>query len=143
MVTRSRSVFSRFLIALLLISFVIVPQTGRAVQAEPVPQVLNAPGDHLVTNVSFDLDNPNILLTNQHLNMSFDYSTTEANGVYIWLRPYYGRRANPQLRRAWIAVVPDICDWFGDRLVYHYDRNGSGRRSQNPDVECCPDHVTF
>ena len=88
MVTRSRSVLSRFLIALLLISFVIVPQTGRAVQAEPVPQVLNAPGDHLVTNISFDLDNPNILVTNQHLNMSFDYSTTDAGGVYIWLRPY-------------------------------------------------------
>lgn len=59
---------------ILLITLVITPPTGAAVLAQPGggADPVQATGDHLVTQLGFNLDTPNILRTNQDLVVNFE-----------------------------------------------------------------------
>jgi hypothetical protein len=52
-------------------------------------------GDHLVTNIALGPDTPNILRFSQDVNLTFDYSTTQAGGVRIFARPFTGGALTP------------------------------------------------
>ncbi len=59
------------------------------------PQFIEAPGDHLVTNISLSPDSPNIFRTNQDINLTFDYITNQVGGVRIWVRPFTNGALTP------------------------------------------------
>jgi len=50
---------------------------------------------HLVTNIALTPDTPNILAFGQNVNITFDYTTTEAGGVLIFARPMTGSDLTP------------------------------------------------
>ncbi|GAB4522354.1 MAG: hypothetical protein Fur0018_03980 [Anaerolineales bacterium] len=43
---------------------------------------------NVVTNFSLTPDSPNVLHFNDHASMTFDYTTNNKAGVYIWVRPF-------------------------------------------------------
>ena len=50
---------------------------------------------HSVTKVTLDPPNPNVLLHNQNVKVSFSYATTQAGGVRIFARPFVGNAPAP------------------------------------------------
>ena len=93
MQARSHSALWRLTSILVLIMLVFAPLSSLPANAaslpqEAGPQSVNAPGDHLVTNISLGPDTPNILRTNQDVTINFSYSTTQAGGVRIFVHPY-------------------------------------------------------
>jgi hypothetical protein len=98
--TRFKSTIWRFTLYLLLFTLVFTPPAGLSVRAAPTgqeatPEVVAAPGDHLVTNISLIPDTPNILSFNQRIVVSFSYSTTDPGGVRIFARPFTNGAATP------------------------------------------------
>ena len=93
MQAHSHSALWRFTSILVLIMLVFAPLSSFTADAaslsqEAGPQSVNAPGDHLVTNISLGPDTPNILRTNQDVTINFSYSTTQVGGVRIFVHPY-------------------------------------------------------
>jgi hypothetical protein len=95
----------RAAVILLLFALIITP-VGRAspnLQGEPPAQEVQepvegavyAPGDHLVTNLFYNLNSPNILRINERVELTFSYSTTNQAGVLIFIRPYTNGAATP------------------------------------------------
>ncbi len=98
--TRFQSTIWRFTTSLLLFSLILTPAASFSAFAIPVgqetsPEVVLAPGDHLVTAISLGPDTPNILYDNQNVDVNFSYSTTEAGGVRIFIRPFTNGALSP------------------------------------------------
>jgi hypothetical protein len=105
------SVFTwRFLTLIMLLALVLPVQVNSPALAAPPnqaedpqapvdqiaePQAPAAPGDHLVLNISLNPDSPNILRTNQDVNVNFTYITNEPSGVRIFVRPYTNGALTP------------------------------------------------
>jgi len=51
--------------------------------------------EHLITNIRLDPPTPNILALDQHVDITFDYATSEAGGVRIFARPMAGAATAP------------------------------------------------
>jgi hypothetical protein len=97
---RSNTTIWRIITILLLFTLVFTPAAGLSGRAAPAgqgdgPQSVDAPGDHLVTNISLGPDTPNILRFGQDVNITFSYSTTDPGGVYIFARPFTNGAATP------------------------------------------------
>ncbi|MGD8751195.1 MAG: hypothetical protein PVG14_07220, partial [Anaerolineales bacterium] len=91
--TQFRSTTWRIMSYLMLFILVLSPFTNFTAQAntheqEADPNGPAAPGDHLVTEISLNPDSPNILRTNDQVNLSFQYVTNEKSGVRIFARPF-------------------------------------------------------
>src|SRR5262245_44714190 len=86
-----------YLLLLMLILASGASSSARAMPSsrEVEPRPLAAAGDHLVTNISLTTDTPNILAFNQHVDLTFDYSTTDAGGVLIFARPFTNGALTP------------------------------------------------
>ncbi len=83
-----------------ILVFVLAPLGGtlRPAHAAPEPESPSAPaatGTHLVINLTLSPDSPNILKTGQQVTVGFDYVTTEASGVRIFVRPFSGGSLTP------------------------------------------------
>ena len=50
---------------------------------------------HSITNIVLNPTSPATLMPNDHVNITFDYATTEANGVRIWARPFTNGSLTP------------------------------------------------
>lgn len=70
--------------------------------------------DHLVTNIVLTPPTPNILAFNQDVTFTFDYTTTDTDGVQIFGRPYTS------------TGLASNCTFYGEGLVY-LPGTGSGR----------------
>ena len=108
--TQFTSTIWRITIYLLLFTLVIAPLAG-SVRAAPEsqetdPNVVAAPGDHLVTNIDLTPDTPNILRFNESVNITFDYSTTEPSGVRIFARPFTNGALTPNYAAAGSPIYP-------------------------------------
>jgi hypothetical protein len=123
MQTRSKLSIWRIFVLLLLLTLICAPMAGPSVLAAPdsiparqepdpsapagqgegavqelspeAPDGPTAPGDHLITNITLGPDTPNILRTNQNVDLTFSYSTTEPTGVRIFARPYTNGSPTP------------------------------------------------
>ncbi len=73
---------------------------------EADPNVVAAPGDHLVTNIDLTPDTPNILRFSESVNITFDYSTTEPSGVRIFARPFTNGALTPNYAAAGSPIYP-------------------------------------
>jgi hypothetical protein len=98
--TRSKFAIWRIVNYLLLLSLISAPAASFAAQSssanqEGNPDLVAAPGDHLVTGISLGPDTPNILRFNENVNLSFTYATTDPGGVYIWARPFTNGAPTP------------------------------------------------
>lgn len=95
-VSLNRRIFIFFLlIVLLLPAHFSSPALARAPLQEAEPQAPTEPGDHLVTNINLNMDSPNILRTNEDVNVTFNYITNEPSGVRIFVRPYTNGAPSP------------------------------------------------
>ena len=50
---------------------------------------------HSITNIVLNPTSPATLMPNDYVNITFDYGTTEANGVNIWARPFSNGSLTP------------------------------------------------
>ena len=50
---------------------------------------------HSITNIVLSPTSPATLMPNDYVNITFDYATTEANGVNIWARPFSNGSLTP------------------------------------------------
>lgn len=50
---------------------------------------------HLVTDIEFAPDTPNIFKYSDNVNLSFNYTTSNKEGVRIWARPFSGANLSP------------------------------------------------
>ncbi|MHC4314781.1 MAG: right-handed parallel beta-helix repeat-containing protein, partial [Planctomycetota bacterium] len=50
---------------------------------------------HSITNIVLNPTSPATLMPNDYVNITFDYGTTEANGVNIWARPFSNGALTP------------------------------------------------
>ena len=95
---RFRLRFQRIILSVLLLGLALFPQGSLlALAAQPARgiEAPDAPGDHLVTNINLSPDSPNILLTNQQVNITFDYITNQAGGVLVFMRPFSNGSLSP------------------------------------------------
>jgi hypothetical protein len=88
-----RNIIWRLIIYLLLLSLNFSTSGSISSLASPKnqenePDVIAAPGDHLITNIILGPDTPNIIKINQNVTINFQYSTNEEAGVRIYARPY-------------------------------------------------------
>jgi hypothetical protein len=116
--TRFKSTAWKVASVLLLLSLVIAPAAPSA-RAAPAPQEAApaspaAPGDHLVTALSLSPDSPNILRDNQNVTVTFGYSTTEASGVRIFIRPYTDGAPSPNYAAHGSPIYPTSATGKGD-----------------------------
>ncbi len=121
MYTKLRSSLWRFTSCLLLIALVFAPLTcinalAAPVSQDPEPQAALAPGDHIVTNIVLGPDTPNILAFNNHVELTFKYSTTEAAGVRIFVVPFTNGSPTPNLADSPSPIYPTATD--GDANGY-------------------------
>lgn len=91
--TQLKSFLWRVTSLLLLLSLISPPAINFSARAEaPANEVQPvspaAPGDHLVTMFTLDYDTPNVMRSNEHVTLSFHYTTNEPTGVYIWAFPF-------------------------------------------------------
>ncbi len=61
---------------------------------------------HSVTNIHLTPDTPDVLKFNQDVNLTFDYTTRQANGVYIWARPFTNGALTPHYAAHGSPVYP-------------------------------------
>ncbi|HEX9091318.1 MAG TPA: hypothetical protein VF831_07500, partial [Anaerolineales bacterium] len=73
----------------------IFPVAAAPLDQHPETDALVAPGDHLVTGFSVTPDSPNILRTNQNVNLTFQYITNQPDGVRIFARPFTNGSLTP------------------------------------------------
>ncbi len=89
----------RVISMLLIATFVLFPAGAIprrvAAQAPVAPAGPTASGDHLVIGLNMTPTSPNILKVTQNVNISFQYTTTEANGVRIFIRPFSNGALSP------------------------------------------------
>jgi hypothetical protein len=109
--TRIKSTVWKLTSVLLLLTLVIAPAASFPAQAAPTPQEGGpaspaAAGDHLVTDLSMVPDTPNILRFNENVTVNFAYSTTEANGVRIFIRPYTNGAPSPNYAASGSPLYP-------------------------------------
>ncbi|MHC4693329.1 MAG: right-handed parallel beta-helix repeat-containing protein [Planctomycetota bacterium] len=72
---------------------------------------------HSITNIVLSPPSPATLMPNDYVNITFDYATTEANGVNIWARPF----SNGSLTPAYHAhPSPDYPSGYGSGTGYFY-----------------------
>lgn len=112
MPSRSPLLLVRLSLCILLLTTAVGPFTSQPAQAAPPAQAGEpeatvmpaleagplspaAPGDHLVTGVTLGPDTPNILAFNDHVDVTFGYSTTDTGGVRIFVRPYTSGAPTP------------------------------------------------
>ena len=86
--------------SLLLFVLVFTQAAGFTARAAPPSQQDGtaaplAPGDHLVTAFVLTPDTPNILHTDQSVNLTFQYITNEPGGVRIFARPFTNGALSP------------------------------------------------
>jgi hypothetical protein len=121
MQTRFRFTLWRLTSILLLLALALAPAAGAPAGAAPAaqdadPQAPAAPGDHLVTAISLGPDTPNILAYNSQVTLNFSYSTTEANGVRIYARPFTNGALTPSYvgnpSQIWPAATNGKADAF-------------------------------
>ena len=109
--TRFQSTTWRFTVYLLLFTLIFAPAASRSASVVPAgqgtgPEIVAAPGDHLVTAISLGPDTPNILRDNQNVDLSFSYSTTAAGGVRIFARPFTNGALSPSYAAHGSPVYP-------------------------------------
>jgi hypothetical protein len=109
--TRFRSIAWKVASGLVLLTLVIAPSAGFSARAAPAPQEAGptspaAAGDHLVTALSLSPDSPNILRINQNVTVNFTYSTTEAGGVRIFVRPFTNGALSPNYSASGSILYP-------------------------------------
>ncbi len=61
---------------------------------------------HSVTNIHLSPDTPDVLKFNQNVNLTFDYTTRQANGVFIWARPFTNGALTPNYAAHGSPVYP-------------------------------------
>lgn len=115
MYAKLRSSLWRFTSSLLLIALVFAPLTSihalaAPVSQEPEPQAALAPGDHIVTNIVLGPDTPNILAFNSRVTLTFKYSTTEPDGVRIFIVPFTDGNPTPNLADSPSPIYPTATD---------------------------------
>jgi hypothetical protein len=86
--------------SLLLFVLVFTQAAGFSARAAPPSQQDGtgaplAPGDHLVTAFVLTPDTPNILHTDQSVNLTFQYISNEPSGVRIFARPFTNGALSP------------------------------------------------
>jgi hypothetical protein len=85
-----------FTLLLLLPASVVISSELLPGEVEDTMDVVPmASAAHLVTNIALTPDTPNILAFGQSVNITFDYTTTEAGGVLIFARPMTGDKLTP------------------------------------------------
>lgn len=108
--TALRTTIYMLLLALLLGTGVSTPaQAAPAIQGSAPAAV----GDHLVTNINLGPDSPNILANGQDVTLSFSYSTTEANGVQIFARPFSDGALSPSYAASGSPLYPQSATGSG------------------------------
>ena len=106
-----KSVTWRILSYLMLFILVFGPVAGLSAQArsldqEAEPESPAALGDHLVTAIYLTPDSPNILRTNEDVNLSFQYVTNESTGVRIFARPFTNGAPTPNYGAHGSSIYP-------------------------------------
>jgi hypothetical protein len=91
---RTTSHFRRVLFSLPLLLMLLACLAPPAV-AGAAPGSANAVSEHLVHNIFFSHSSPNVLALGQDLTFTFDYKTSHAAGVRIWLRPFTDGNLTP------------------------------------------------
>jgi hypothetical protein len=61
---------------------------------------------HLVTQIEFAPDTPNIFKYSDNVNLTFNYTTNQPGGVRIWARPFSGANLSPNYAAHGSAVYP-------------------------------------
>ncbi len=59
-----------------------------------------------ISNVTFDPESPDSLVFDSRVNISFNYQTTEENGVRIWARPFTNGTFTPGYAASGSPVIP-------------------------------------
>ena len=121
--TRLKSNTWRFTSSLLLFVLVFSQAAGFSARAAPPSQQAGsdaplAPGDHLVTDFVLTPDTPNILHTDQSVNLTFQYITNEPNGVYIFARPFTNGALTPNYSAHASPLYP-TGSGSGRRIFHH------------------------
>jgi hypothetical protein len=89
MYQKGKTSFSKITVIFLVLTL-LLPSTGEAKPSsqETTPEAVAAPGDHLVTQLYYNLMSPNILRTTERVEIGFSYSTIGPTEVLIYIRPY-------------------------------------------------------
>ena len=94
----NRTILRRVAMALLLMALLLpawAPAVATATSA-----------DHLVTQISLAPRTPDILGLNEQVTVSFSYSTAEAGGVRIFVRPFTGGALTPHYAASGSPLYP-------------------------------------
>ena len=116
----------RLLVCLVLVSLVLAPQAGAPAQAARPPVSTYAPaaaGDTVHTLILAP-QSPNILQTNQDVTINFSYSTTNAAGVRIFIRPYTDGKFTPYYSASGSGVYPQSATGSGSATFRLTDVSG-------------------
>lgn len=88
----------------------------------PVHYLFTGPSS-AVTSITLSPPNPNILHSNEFVNMSFNYITTEAGGVRIFVLPYSHGAVNPNAADSPSPLYP-VGSGSGTGFVSVFGANG-------------------